>query len=116
MVARAAYRSPTVNSVNHNPDELRISAEIVQLPVAPKPSRQEYLRAFAQLVWATYPAASQSGVCERAARETRAGSPDTWDRIINQKTQKPDAYLVDSVKRDAFVRKVKIPKALMVPQ
>ena len=109
-----ASLAPVVNGVDHATVAGGRTAEIVRLPVVTMPPRRAYLTAFARLVWATYPAASQWGVCERAARETRAGSPDTWERIITAKTQKPDAYLVDSVKRDAHQRGVKIPAELMV--
>lgn len=115
-MSRALASSPPVALADHAPVTTRKSAEIVRLPVAKMPPRQAYLSAFARLVWATYPAASQWGVCERAARETCAGSPDTWERIISAKTQKPDAYLVDTVKRDAHQRGVKIPVELMVSQ
>jgi hypothetical protein len=119
MVVRApALRSSPAQSVYHDadhaPDLVGKSAQIARLPVIKMPPRQAYLTAFARLVWATYPASSQWGVCERAARETMAGSPDTWERIITAKTQKPDAYLVDSVKRAAYLRGVKIPAELMV--
>ncbi len=112
MSRALASRSSLAPPVEHGPDKLGTSAEIVRFPAAKMPTREAYLRAFARLVWATFPASSQWGVCERAARETRAGSPDTWERIISAKTQKPDAYLVDTVKRRALELGIAIPAEL----
>lgn len=112
LASRSSHAASVSHDSDHAPEAVGRTAEIVRLPVARMPSRDAFLRAFARLVWATYPAASQWGVCERAASEV-GGSADTWERIVGEKTQRPDAYLVEAVKRRAFELGLPIPHELL---
>ena len=116
MVGRAGVESSSspVLMTNHDTAARRKSATIVKLPVKSLPPLDDYTRACARLIWATFPAPSQRAVCSRAATETRLASSDTFDRILSGKTQRIDSYLMQAVKMLAHMRGVSIPPELAV--
>ncbi len=89
------------------------SGKIYAFPKSKLPPLPDYARACAALIWATFPAPSQHGVCVAASMATGA-SPNTFDRILSGATKKPDGYLMQCVQIIAASRGVAIPPALAI--
>lgn len=100
--------------VNHDMIARGKTAAIVKLGKTPFPPLPDFQRACADLIWRTFPAASQRAVCDRAERETGLASSDTFDRLLSGRTGKPDAYLMHCVMGLAAARGVAIPPELAV--
>jgi len=90
------------------------TAVIYSFPRVPFPKVEDFARECAALIWATLRAPSQRAVCQRAAQETGAASPDTFDRILSGETKRPDFYLMRCVMAIAASRGVAIPPALVI--
>ena len=110
----AASASPLLPSTNVNAEARGKVAAIYTFPKAKLPRLGDTHRACAELVWRTFPAASQRAVCYRAAAETGAASPDTFARILNGETRHIDFHLMQCVQIIAAARGVAIPPALAV--
>ena len=118
MVGRsvAALRFSCPLPATFNADTSRKSAEIAAFPKSKLPPVSDYARACAALIWNTFPAPSQHGVCARAARETGIAAADTFDRIVSGKTAHIDGYLMRCVMVIAAARGIRIPAELAVRQ
>ena len=118
MVASVASASASpVLMTDHSAEPCRNSAAIIiRLPRAALPPIDDYAKACARLIWATFPGQSQRAVCSRAEMETRLASSDTFDRILSGKTQRIDSYLMRAVMAIAHARGVAIPPELAVRQ
>ena len=86
----------------------------IHLPGTALPRLPDYCKACARLICATFPATSQHAICDRAERETRLASSDTFDRIISGKTERIDGHLMQCVPTIAAARGVAIPAELAV--
>lgn len=117
MVVRSRCSlSPPSLPLKHATSGIRKTAEILPFGREKLPPLPDYARACAALIWATFHANSLNAVCDRAARETGAGCPDTFARILSGATKKPDGYLMQCVKIIAVSRGVAIPPDLTVRQ
>ena len=109
-----ASSSPSVSPVQHGTEPFRRTAEISRFPKIKHPPLPDYAKACAMLICATFPAPSHNAICDRAEAETGAASADTFSRIINGQTKKPDGYLMHCVLGHALVRGVAIPATLAI--
>lgn len=109
----AASHPPSLH-VKDGMEPRRNVAAIYAFPKTKLPRVDDVHRAAADLVWRTFPAASQRAVCARAAAETGAGCPDTFARILNGQTRHIDFHLMQCVQIIAAARGVAIPPALAV--
>lgn len=118
MVGLADLGGASASPVSHtemvNAEPCSKTAAIVAFPKIKLPPLCDVSRECARLIWSTFPAASQRAVCQRAARETGAGSADTFHRIISGETKRPDFYVMQCVQIVAASRGVAIPPALAV--
>lgn len=96
----------------HGAKPCRKSAE--KFPKAKFPPLDDYNRACASLIWATFNDKSMNRVCENAAKETGLGSPDTFYRILDSYRGKIDSRLMHRVQVIAASKNIPIPPALAV--
>lgn len=89
------------------------SAQIYSYPKEKLPAVEDYRRACADLIWATFREKSLNAVCDRAEQETGQDA-DKFCRILTGETKQPAGYLMKCVERIAAGRSVPIPAALAV--
>lgn len=88
---------PASSLTKINAEPVRNSAEIAVFPKPKLPAQvDDFGRACAKLIWATFPGRSQWDVCLQAAMHLGT-SPDTIERILAGKTKHPDPRLMFAV-------------------
>ena len=94
MVALSACRLSGAALTKVNASPLRTSAEIATFPKKKLPDTvEDFGKACARLIEATFGGASRNAICEAAAAHTGA-SPDTFERILGGRTKHPDTRLM----------------------
>lgn len=80
-----------------NAEPVRKVAEIAQFPKAKLPdAAEDFGKASAAMIWATFPGRSQWDVALQAAHHLGT-SPDTIDRVLGGKTKHPDPRLMFAI-------------------
>ena len=93
---RTSYTAKSLR-VHHAPEPLGKAAEILTFPKAKLPAQvEDFGKACAKMIWATFPGRSQWDVCQQAAMHLGT-SPDTIERILSGKTKHPDPRLMFAV-------------------
>jgi len=97
MVARsrlASSRLPILVNDQIGTASPRKSADIVTFPKTKLPALvEDFGKAAARLIWATFDGRSQYAVC-LAAAQALGTSPDTIERLLNGVTKAPDARMM----------------------